>query len=99
MSRHPSHRMHGNSLQAYHGSDFTPRERAILDVLRASPEPMTDRAIALRLGFSDLNAVRPRISEMLEGEILAEGGTVECAVSGKHVRTVKIANPVQETIW
>ena len=42
------------------------RQRAILDVLSV---PMTARQIAKELGFSDLNAVRPRLTEMTGNQI------------------------------
>ena len=53
-------------------------------ILNAMDRPMTAREIAYKLGFSDLNAVKPRLTEM------KERGTVE--VVGKSYDTLTMRN-------
>ncbi|MDY5738399.1 MAG: hypothetical protein SPK45_00340 [Anaerovoracaceae bacterium] len=48
-------------LESFNKLDTAKRCRMILSQL---DEPRTAREIAYRLGFSDLNAVKPRLSEM-----------------------------------
>ena len=92
--------VHRNSCAAYHTSDFSDRERAIIRVLSESSCPLTAREIAGRLGFSDLNAVRPRCTELASPErrVLCEAGDVRCPVSGKTVSTYALAIPVQQAL-
>jgi hypothetical protein len=92
------HRMHANSLAAFRSSDFNPREQAILRVLREAGIPMSDRAIMQRMGYQEPNAVRPRINHLLDIGALEEAGNIECPVTGKTVRTVRIVAAVQETL-
>ncbi len=96
--RHREHRMHAHSLRAYASSDFSDRERAIIHCLGESAVPLTAREIAGRLGYADLNAVRPRLTELLEDHIVAEATRVRCPVTGKTVSTFAIAVPVQQAL-
>lgn len=84
--------MHVNSLAAfYEGKSefFSQREQQILRAYtqlgRAS-----DRDVCNLLGFRDLNAVRPRITELIEDGVLEESGGQQCPVTGKLVRVVRI---------
>jgi len=92
MSRHATHAMHGNSLQAYAESRpaLSARCQAIVDWLRLRQSPASDRQIMEGLGFSDMNAVRPRISELLERGVLREWGACTDARTGKTVRLVEL---------
>lgn len=54
--------------ESYIKTETGERRRLILSVM---DKPMTARQIAYRLGFKDLNAVKPRLSEM------TRDGTVE----------------------
>jgi hypothetical protein len=90
--------VHRNSLSAYHGTDFSAREAAIVRVLADSSVPLSDRDIMERLGFTDANSVRPRITGLLERHILCEAADVKCARTGKTVRTVALAIPVQRSL-
>jgi hypothetical protein len=98
MTHHRHHRMHANSLHTYALTDFGPRERAILAVYTASSVPLTDREVKDRLGLSDMNSVRPRISTLIELGYLHEQQAVECPVTGKDVRTVRLAVPIQQAV-
>jgi len=88
--------IHLNSIAAYwQGRDdlFGKRHQKVLAVLRASSSSLTDREVMVRCGFSDPNAVRPRITELVSAEIVVEVGSVACPVTGKTVRLVKLAKP------
>lgn len=76
VSSHISHEMHENSLAAYeaNGFRFSLRSRMIAVVYARSGTPLTDREVGLKLGFADMNAVKPRISEMVRQGVLVECG-------------------------
>lgn len=83
--------MHQNSLTAYFSLDLDPRCRVILSVYEKEPnESFTDRQVKNRLGFEDMNQVRPRISGLVDKGILIECGHVKCGVTGKPVRLTKL---------
>ena len=87
--------VHPNSLAAYHQGNtaaFTRREQEILGAL-ALRGSQTDREIRDALGFPDMNAVRPRITELIERGVLAECGRITDACTGKTVRKVGIRQP------
>ena len=68
-------------LESWKKFDNAKRCRAILD---AMDKPMTAREIAYKLKFSDLNAVKPRLTEM------KKRGTVE--VVGKSYDALTMRN-------
>ena len=68
-------------LESWKKFDNAKRCRAILGVM---DKPMTAREIAYKLNFSDLNAVKPRLTEM------KERGTVE--VIGKSYDALTMRN-------
>ena|SRR5689334_819583 len=90
--------MHQNSLKAHseESANFTLREKLILEVLRCYDNRtrwnggLTDREIMKRLGFRDPNAVRPRLTELIERGVCEECGSVQDADTGKTVRLVRI---------
>ena len=51
----------------------------------------TDREIKNWLGFDEMNAVRPRITEMIKDGALVECESVKCQTMGRKVRRVKLA--------
>ena len=83
-------RVHPNSSQALRESahELSQRAAAVLAVYRRASHPMTDRDVKCLLGFADMNAVRPRITELIESGLLRECGRVKDAVTGKMVRVV-----------
>lgn len=93
MGRH----MHINSLAAFDDIEEERSDRAnvIYTLMTAAGVAMTDRQIAQALGFSDMNMVRPRITELKDNRWAVETGTIECPVTHRHVRLVKALNPVQ----
>jgi hypothetical protein len=87
--------MHDNSLAAYEAGRrdaFGDRELAILDYLfgaqSAGKTGLSDRMIMEGLGFSDMNAVRPRITELLKRGLLVEVSNIIDPITKKRVRVV-----------
>ena len=65
------------------------RCKAILSVMT---EPMTARQIARKLGYSDLNAVRPRLTEMVdEGRVEVIGKAYDATSERKVALYQKVA--------
>ena len=60
------------------------RTRAI-DILGVLTEPMTAREIAERLGFSDLNSVKPRLTELRDAGIVEVVGKKQDPVTDRKV--------------
>lgn len=66
------------------------RAAAILAWLTAHG-PSTDREVMRGLGFVEPNAVRPRISELIDARLVEECGERVCATTGQRVRVVRSA--------
>lgn len=92
--------IHVNSAEAYHaervGGGLTKRQALILHWLQSHPGAWTDRQIAERLGFPDMNCVRPRITELIDMGLLSEASHTKCPATGKTVRQTMPANPQLE---
>lgn len=73
------------SLNAYH-SEVLPtldqRQQDVYNVLKASPEPLTNTEIAKRLGWS-INRVTPRIFEMRADGVVIDAGKRPCSETGR----------------
>lgn len=68
--------------EAYKQRPIT-RQTAILDTL--GDKGMTAREIAYAMGFTDLNAVKPRLTELQnDGRVVAVGKTTD-SVTGRKV--------------
>lgn len=91
--KHERHRMHFNSMEALHiaGAKLTGRRAMVWKALRLN-RPMTDREVMQHLGFSDMNTVRPRVTELIERGLLEERGVKTCDVTGMKVRVVGVPN-------
>ena len=81
---------HANSRESYHGLGAAKSERMeqVLAVLRTTGAA-TDREVMRFLGFTDPNAVRPRISEGIRDGLIRERGKRVCEWTGKTVRMVE----------
>jgi hypothetical protein len=92
--QHAEHQMHSNSLAAYSQEceKLDERKKAILDVVFGIGEALTDREICMLLGFSDMNSVRPRITELVQAGRLIELKKIKDATTGKSVRIVSLNN-------
>ena len=94
---HATHAMHANSLAAYREERPVLSKRAadVLEVVRMFG-PLTDREIVDTLGYRDMNAIRPRVTELIDARLLVEHDRVRCQVTGKTVRRVKAREPGEQ---
>lgn len=87
--------MHKNSLAAFDEGlkgPFNRRESLILqEIHRAGPG--TDREIMQRLGFTEPNQTRPRISALVDRGFLEEFSEKIDPVTKKTVRVVRVRQP------
>lgn len=83
---HATHDMHANSLDAYASIPFGQFKAAVFDCFVAHGQPMTDRECAGIMGFTDMNAVRPKITMLVKEQRLREVDSIRCPVSGRTVR-------------
>ena len=94
-----------NSIKAYREvvTNITPRHQMIIDSLesleREGANNITDRQIAEACGFSDMNSVRPRITELINMGLVVEGVRTTCQATNKHVRTLHSAGTMKEWKW
>lgn len=92
--------MHANSIAAYHAEAprLSRRAQLVLDWLQEHG-PATDRQVMAGLGFADMNAIRPRITELMEARELVETGSTRCATTGKTVRMVDVPRNPQGLLF
>lgn len=92
--------MHANSLSAYHSEEvkLSKRAEAVLAWIQLHG-PHTDREVMQGMGFAEPNAVRPRITELIDAGRLMEVGDVRCPVTGKTVRRVDIRRARQAPLF
>lgn len=84
--------IHQHSIDAYHSE--RPRSSRRLDSVIAWLElhpKQTDREIVEGLGYRDMNAVRPRVTEGIDAGRIVEVGEKVCPVTGKTVRIVDLS--------
>jgi hypothetical protein len=83
--------VHANSREAYHSEPqrISLRAAQILRHFTTIYAPQTDRQVMTALGFSDMNSVRPRITELIKAGLLIESGDTVDYVTGKRVRLVR----------
>ncbi len=82
--------IHENSILSFHNTDRETRHKMILSVYEPNGE-YSDRRICFMLGFSDLNSVRPRITELIDDGILIECGRTFDLLTRRHVRLTRLA--------
>lgn len=84
--------IHQHSIEAYHSEQpsLSRRAVAILAWLELHG-PSTDREIVRGMGFSDMNCVRPRVTEAIDAGALVEVGEKRCAMTHKMVRIVDLS--------
>jgi len=88
------HGMHSNSLVAYYqgllDDTFSTRERKIIEAFKVL-QVASDRGVMNHLGFTDMNAVRPRITELTkQAGLLEECGKIHDEITCKPVRISRI---------
>lgn len=69
-------------FESYLKTEPSKREKLILSVLK---KPMTARQIADVLGFRDLNAVKPRLTELVQKEWVEVAGKAYDQTTNRHV--------------
>ena len=96
MSEHIQHEMHENSLLAHReerdAGKFSKRYKLVLDIL--ANHQFSDRDIRERTPYQDMNAIRPRVTELIHMGILRECGSKVDPQTGKRVRIVERAPAV-----
>lgn len=98
---HTSHAMHENSLAAYREEEanLTGRALRVYEWIERNG-CVTDREVMRGLGFTDPNAVRPRITELIDAGRLEEVGSRRDGQTGKTVRIVAVKRePEQGEMW
>lgn len=94
--------IHQNSKSSY--GDLKPelggRQKQIYLTMLNHMPVATDREIKEKMGLSDMNSVRPRITELIKSGHLEETDNTKCPVTNKTVRKVRIVNcPKSGPIW
>lgn len=89
--------MHTNSLAAYQEESATLSRRAkeILTFLERHG-PATDRQTKVFLGYPDMNCVRPRITELIDANLVHEIGSTIDATTEKKVRVVAAVSTTKQ---
>jgi predicted HTH transcriptional regulator len=84
--------IHANSIAAYRSEQprISRRAQQIIAWLEIHPRK-TDREIMQGMGFSDMNSVRPRVTELVDSGRLVEVGEKVCPVTRKTVRIVDLS--------
>lgn len=85
--------VHVNSLAAYHSLNLGERAAQVLAVYVESLQPLTDREVMERLGFTDPNAVRPRVTDLVDAKLLEE-----CGSDTGGGRKVRVCRPTTFTL-
>lgn len=95
MSAHAEHAIHEHSRDAYREEypKLAGRKAQVYEWI-AQHGPSTDREVMEGLGYSDMNSVRPRISELVAAGILIECTEHYCDLTGRLVRVLDL--PTQQ---
>jgi len=85
--------MRENSLLAYYSNMdvFSKREQSILGWLMMHEGAYTDRQIKDGMSLADMNHVRPRITNLVDMNVLEEVDHVKCRVTKRRVRVVALS--------
>lgn len=93
--------VHANSIEAFHSQEakLSRRAQAVLQWV-TEHGPRTDREIAYGMGYGEnLNAVRPRITELIDAGKLMEVCSRRCDITRKTVRVVDIRRARQPSLF
>lgn len=91
--------IHPHSVESAHALPRGTRQEVIYNLIRQSKRALSDRQIMEQLGFRDMNAVRPRITEMLRAKLLEEGDEQMDQITNRYVRTVRLYQPRDLFRW
>jgi hypothetical protein len=84
--------VHENSVKTYYESRAKLSERAdeVFAVYVGEGCKLTDREVLNALNYTDMNAVRPRITELIDLGLIRECGRVKDTITGRHVRVCEV---------
>lgn len=84
--------VHDNSIQTFYETeqDREKRRAEVFEVYVKAGRSMTDREVCKALGYNDLNAVRPRCSELVDEGLLIEVGKTRCPITNRRVRLMRV---------
>jgi hypothetical protein len=90
---------HPNSTEALKtcADTLNKRQKAIFYHLFYSG-PATDREVKEKLGYTDMNQVRPRITELLRAGLAIEVSETVCPTTGQTVRVVAAVKPPTQSV-
>jgi predicted transcriptional regulator len=92
--------IHPNSIESYRAGnksgELNERAALVLGVIRQLGE-CTDREIKDKLGFKEMNAVRPRITELKKAGYIEECDKKKDELTGKTVRVLRVKLYAQGT--
>ena len=92
--------IHPNSIEAARKiDDKLSRQARIIEVYRSAGRPLTDRQVKEALGLSEMNQVRPRITELVQAGRLREVGKYKDEYTRTSVRLVALAARVQRRMF
>lgn len=80
---------HETRLESFILTD-KPKRRA--EILSALTKPMTARQLAYKLGYSDLNAVKPRLTELMRDNKVQVIDKVKDSLTGRTVAVYERVN-------
>jgi hypothetical protein len=86
MTTHAEHTIHANSRISFAALNLGERRALVMAAYFLAGVPLTDREVLARLGLTDMNDVRPRITTLRDEGLLMETGSVTCCETGKRVR-------------
>ncbi len=82
--------LHQNTINSYieEMPNMSKRAKHIYDFLLETSGTYTDRQVMEQLGYSEMNQVRPRITELIRAKRLFEVGSTRCERTNKRVRLI-----------
>jgi len=85
--------MHEHSIKSYYEElaslpDMQARIYNAIKRMEMENMKITDRAIKKFLQLDDMNQVRPRVSELIQKQLVRETGDTVCKTTGKKVRVL-----------
>lgn len=80
--------LHENTINSYIEEipKMSRRARHIYDFFLETGGTYSDREVMQQLGYSEMNQVRPRITELVKAKLLTEVGSIRCKTTNKTVR-------------
>ena len=67
------------------------RQIKVLEYIAQHPD-LTDTEIAVGLGYSDMNKVRPRRKELLDMKMIKDNGKKECSITHRECHHWRLAD-------